>query len=91
MTAVINDTAVAGIDELRTQLQGKALIDGNEGYDERRAVYNGRYNRRPAVIVVPTGTADDVAAVRFAKANDLAVAVKGGPRLRRLGDTRQAE
>ena len=41
-------------------------------------MFNGRYNRRPAVIVVPSGTADVAAAVRFAKANDLAVAVKGG-------------
>ena len=56
MTVVMEQGIVAGIEELRAQLQGVALVDGNEGYDERRAVYNGRYDRRPAVIVVPVGT-----------------------------------
>lgn len=78
MTVVLENAVVAGIEALRSQLQGAALIEGNDGYDARRAVFNGRFDRRPAVIVVPVGTGDVAAAVQFAKANDLAVAVKGG-------------
>lgn len=78
MTVVIEQGIVAGIDELRAQLEGLALVDGNDGYDERRAVFNARFDRKPAVIVVPVATGDVAAAVRFAKANDLAVAVKSG-------------
>jgi FAD/FMN-containing dehydrogenase len=54
------------------------LIGGDAGYDERRAVWNSRFDRRPAVIVAPDGVTDVAAAVRFAKAHELAVSVKGG-------------
>jgi FAD/FMN-containing dehydrogenase len=69
---------LANIGALRAQLGGLALIEGDAGYDERRAVYNARYDRRPLVIVVPHSVDDVAAAVRFARAGDLAVAVKGG-------------
>jgi hypothetical protein len=66
------------VEALRANLRGAALIDGDAGYDERRAVWNSRFDRRPALIVVPDGVADVAAAVRFAKAHELAVSVKGG-------------
>lgn len=78
MTIVMDQSIVAEIGQLRGQLRGLALVEGDAGYDERRAVFNGRYNRKPAVIVIPKAIEDVVAAIRFARGNDLAVAVKSG-------------
>ncbi len=50
------------VEALRANLRGAALIDGDAGYDERRAVWNSRFDRRPALIVVPDGVADVAAA-----------------------------
>jgi FAD/FMN-containing dehydrogenase len=48
-------------------------------YDEARIAWNGMWNgRRPAVIVQPMGAADVQDAVRFARANNLQLAVRGG-------------
>jgi hypothetical protein len=78
MTVVMEKNVAAGIEELRSQLRGYVLIDSDAGYDERRAVFNGRVDRRPQIIIVPSGTGDVAAAMRFARANDLAIGVKSG-------------
>ncbi len=66
------------VEELGTRFQGALLREGDDGYDEARAVWNGMYDRRPALIARCSSTADVVAAVNFARENDLTVAVKGG-------------
>src|SRR5436309_2915790 len=66
------------IDALRQELRGPALGPEDTGYDEGRAVWNGSFDKRPAAVVRPTGTADVVAAVNFARENELLLAVKGG-------------
>ncbi|WP_331235734.1 FAD-binding oxidoreductase [Natronorarus salvus] len=63
---------------LRTRHRGELIGPEDEGYDDVRAVWNGMIDRRPAVIVRPTGTADVVAAVEFARESDLEIAVHGG-------------
>ena len=63
---------------LRTELRGEVLLPDDEGYDTARSVWNGMIDRRPALIVQPTGTADVVAAVDFARESDLEIAVHGG-------------
>ena len=57
---------------------GRLLRAGDAGYDEARRVWNGMIDRRPALIVRPTGTADVARAVRFARDQRLLVSVKGG-------------
>jgi hypothetical protein len=47
-------------------------------YDEARKLWNARFDSRPAVIVQAMGVADIQEAVRFARANDLVIAVRGG-------------
>ena len=66
------------IERLRGGTRGDVLLPGDEGYDEVRAVWNGMIDRRPAVVSRPTGTADVVAAVEFARRTGLDVAVHGG-------------
>ena len=66
------------LETLRAGIRGEILLPEDEQYDVVRAVWNGMIDRRPAVIVHPTGTADVVAAVNFAREHDLEVAIHGG-------------
>jgi FAD/FMN-containing dehydrogenase len=66
------------LDDLAGQLRGVLLRPGDDGYDDARAVWNGRFDARPDVVVRTHGTADVVAAVDFARDEDLRVSVKGG-------------
>ena len=65
--------------ELREGVRGEVLTPGDEGYDEARRIWNGMPTTgAPALVVRCTGAADVIAAVGFARANDLPVAVRGG-------------
>ncbi len=57
---------------------GDVLRPGDEDYKEARSVWNATVDRRPAAVVRPTGAADVIAAVEFARERDLPLAVKGG-------------
>ncbi len=57
---------------------GRVLQPGDDGYEEARKIWNGDIQRRPAVIARGTGTADVMAAVRFAREREFPVAVRGG-------------
>jgi FAD/FMN-containing dehydrogenase len=64
--------------ELRRRLTGQVLLPGDEGYDTHRRVWNAMVDRRPAVIARCATPADVAAAVGFARANGLEVAVRCG-------------
>jgi FAD/FMN-containing dehydrogenase len=68
----------SAIEGLKKQVRGEILQPGDAGYDEARSVYNAMIDRRPAVVVRPTGTEDVVAAVRFAHDQDLPLSIRGG-------------
>ena len=57
---------------------GEIVRPGDPGYDAARAVWNSMIDRRPALIVRPTDTDDVVTALRFARAQELIVAVRCG-------------
>jgi FAD/FMN-containing dehydrogenase len=67
-------SAVAEIDGFRGRLISAEHVD----YDIARAVWNGAIDRRPRVIAQCIGTADVVAAVRFARDRNLEIAIRGG-------------
>jgi FAD/FMN-containing dehydrogenase len=58
--------------------RGELIAADHAEYDTARAVWNGLVDRRPRVIARCSGAADAAAAVRFARANDLEIAVRGG-------------
>jgi FAD/FMN-containing dehydrogenase len=55
-----------------------AILPDHPAYDEHRLSFNGALDRRPAVIVPCTSTAEVVAAVLAARAANLPIAVRGG-------------
>lgn len=63
---------------LRDTFRGQLLRSDDPGYDEARRVWNGMIDRHPLLIARCTGTADVVAAVRFARTQGLEIAVRGG-------------
>jgi FAD binding domain-containing protein/berberine-like enzyme len=69
----------ATLQELREAVRGEVLTPDDAGYDEAARIWNAaHHHRRPAVVVRCTGAADVIAAVGFARGNDLAIAVRGG-------------
>ncbi len=66
------------IDALRGRLRGRLLLPDDDGYDAARLIWNGMFDKRPAIIVQCTGNADVVEAVNFARENRLLTAVRGG-------------
>ena len=58
--------------------RGQVLGPADAGYDEQRRIWNGSFDRRPAVIVRCAGVADVVTAVKAARASGLPVAVRSG-------------
>ena len=72
-------TVLAGaVDELTPRFEGSLLQPGDEGYDEARMVWNGLFDRRPALIARCQSVEDVVAAVNFGRETGLEVAVRGG-------------
>ena len=68
----------AVFEDLRANFRGELLRSRDDGYHVARAVFNGMIDRRPALIARCAGVADVIAAVNFARENDLQVAVRGG-------------
>jgi len=66
------------LDELRQQVRGEVIAEGDTGYDEARRVWNGVIDRRPALVVRCTGNADVIASIAFAREHGLPVSVRGG-------------
>lgn len=72
------DAPDLSIEQLRNGFAGKVLTSADDGFDHARRVWNAMIDRKPGVIARCRGTADVMRAVRFAAANGLGVAVRGG-------------
>ena len=68
----------AAVKEFSDSLRGNLLLPGSESYDMARMLLNPAFDKYPALVVQPTGSADVSSAVSFARDNDLLVAVKCG-------------
>jgi FAD/FMN-containing dehydrogenase len=75
-SVTLSDAALA---DLRARLRGRLLLANDEGYEDARLILNPSFDRRPALIVQPTGVADIRTAVNFAQeSGGLLLAVKCG-------------
>jgi len=66
------------IDTFKAGLRGELIQRSDPQYEEARKLYNGMIDKRPLLIARCADVADVIAAVRFARENDLLTAVRGG-------------
>jgi len=69
--------ATVAIEELAPRLRGMLLRAGDDGYDAIRRTWNGRIDRKPAAIARCAGVGDVIAAVKFARNNNIPFSVRG--------------
>lgn len=65
------------IEELTAQIRGSILTPQDDEYDQLRQIWNAMIDRRPALIIQCSGTADVIHAVKFAKAHHCLVTIRG--------------
>jgi FAD/FMN-containing dehydrogenase len=68
----------ADVEDFRAGLRGQLLLRDAAGYDDARKIFNGMFDKRPALIARCAGAADVVRSVNFARTHSLLVAVRGG-------------
>ncbi len=66
------------VKQFKADLRGEMLLAGDDGYDAARKIWNAMIDKRPALIARCAGVADVIAAVNFARVNDLLVSVRAG-------------
>jgi FAD/FMN-containing dehydrogenase len=62
----------------RDRFKGQLIGPEDSAYDQARVVWNGMADRRPAIVARCTSVEDVIAAIRFARDQDLLIAVRGG-------------
>src|SRR5215207_7933951 len=70
--------AMVTMQGLPEQVRGHTITPDDSDYDDARRVYNAMIDRRPNVIVRAASVDAVVAAVNYARENELALAVRGG-------------
>jgi FAD/FMN-containing dehydrogenase len=68
----------AAAQSLNGKFGGELIRPGDPNYDEARALFNGMIDRRPALIARCTSDDDVIAALAYARANELPLAIRGG-------------
>ncbi len=64
------------IEALQVRLKGSAYIPGDADYDQASQPWNLSYSQHPTVVVMAKNARDVVEAIRFARANDLGIAIQ---------------
>jgi FAD/FMN-containing dehydrogenase len=78
-TAAAGDALDASaIAEIREGFKGEVYEAGNAGYDDACAIFNGMFDRRPAVVLRPAGTPDLIRAIGLARTSGVPLAIRGG-------------
>jgi FAD binding domain/Berberine and berberine like len=75
MTEMIEPVALGRLNE---GFRGELLQPGDSGYDDARVLWNGLFDRRPALIARCRDKMDVVAAVNFGRDSGMTIAVRSG-------------
>jgi FAD/FMN-containing dehydrogenase len=67
-----------GLELDQAALRGYAVRRGDPSYDVDRRIWNGSFDRHPAMIIRCAGVSDVIAAVKFGRTSGLPVAVRSG-------------
>src|SRR4029450_11085118 len=70
--------AKEALDSLASAIAGQAIRPGDQDYEQARRIWNANVQKHPGLIVPCAGPADVVQAVKFARANNVLVAIRGG-------------
>jgi FAD/FMN-containing dehydrogenase len=69
----------AAVTEFAESLQGRLFLQGDDGYDAAKLVWNGMFDhKRPSMVAQCVSSDDVIDAVNFARERDLLVSVKCG-------------
>jgi FAD/FMN-containing dehydrogenase len=68
----------ADVKDFAARLRGELLLRDSAGYDSARRLWNGAFDRHPALIARCSGPADVMEAVKFAASHQLLLSVRGG-------------
>ncbi|HEX6580083.1 MAG TPA: FAD-binding oxidoreductase [Actinomycetota bacterium] len=69
---------MAALTSFSQAFEGEIILPGSAGYDAARIVWNGMIDRRPAVVARAAGVEDVRRTVRFAREQELPIAVRCG-------------
>jgi FAD/FMN-containing dehydrogenase len=68
----------SAIEAFKQQFRGQVLSPGEAGYDHARHIWNASVDKHPGLIARCSDATDVVRAVKFARTNNVLVAVKAG-------------
>ncbi|MGH9810259.1 MAG: FAD-binding oxidoreductase, partial [Terriglobia bacterium] len=63
---------------LRSGFRGQIFEASDHGYNDARQIWNASVSKRPRLIARCSGNADVIAAIEFARTNNLLTAIRGG-------------
>src|SRR5688572_2166018 len=69
--------AMSQVEQLRASVRGHIVQPGDATYDTVRKVYNGMIDKHPALVAQCVDVADVIAAVNYARANNVLTAIRG--------------
>lgn len=69
---------MGNIEQLRESVRGTVVTAGDPAYDDARTVMNAMIDKRPRAVLRTANAGDVIAAVGFARDNNLDLAVRGG-------------
>ena len=64
------------IEAFGASLRGALVTPDSDDYDAARLIWNGMFDKKPALIARCSGTADVIAAVSFAREHDVQLSIR---------------
>jgi FAD/FMN-containing dehydrogenase len=79
MTQLVSASLHKGaVEDLRRRLRGPVVAAGDPDYEDVRKIWNAAIDKRPALFARCTMADDVIAALRFARDNEIEIAVRSG-------------